>query len=348
MNNIRIILLCVIILLGLDSVGSSETVKRLLYIDSYFFLIAALILSVFVRIKNYTIIPKKAELTVSIVAGILFSTTVVLSVTTSILDLLGQTNLIFNITRLQPLQLLLLSLFLILLIGINKSNSWWQKHYKSVVFFAPFFFFFCVLLIRLLPFDAFFHIAKEDTVFENIQMFILLLGFVINTCFAISFKKERNTRLFLLFSFFAFSLLFVSGEEVSWGQRIFNVEPTEKIMEINRQAEYTLHNLEFIHDSILMLYVVICVFSLTAHWLSKTNRILKRFTPYTPSPLLTGYFLCAFSIYFGQMIGKTSLPWAEAAEMFFYSGIVLWFLQLAILFYTKKTPKVLSFIKESL
>ena len=35
------------------------------------------------------------------------------------------------------------------------------------------------------------------------------------------------------------------GEEISWGQRILNIETPEAIKEINAQGELTIHNLEW-------------------------------------------------------------------------------------------------------
>lgn len=58
-------------------------------------------------------------------------------------------------------------------------------------------------------------------------------------------EAEPRTRLFFVTTIFAAVLfLFGAGEEISWGQRIFNVETPEWLEEKNRQDEMNLHNLE--------------------------------------------------------------------------------------------------------
>ena len=43
-------------------------------------------------------------------------------------------------------------------------------------------------------------------------------------------------------------LFFVAcGEEISWGQRIFNFETPEALLEVNKQKEFNLHNFEPFH-----------------------------------------------------------------------------------------------------
>jgi hypothetical protein len=51
--------------------------------------------------------------------------------------------------------------------------------------------------------------------------------------------KSKNLFFLLLF----ISLFFAAGEEISWGQRLFNIETPQKFMERNVQDELTIHNL---------------------------------------------------------------------------------------------------------
>lgn len=53
------------------------------------------------------------------------------------------------------------------------------------------------------------------------------------------FVKSKNIFFLLLF----IALFFAAGEEISWGQRLFNIETPEKFMENNVQDELTIHNL---------------------------------------------------------------------------------------------------------
>ena len=55
------------------------------------------------------------------------------------------------------------------------------------------------------------------------------------------YGERKYFALLALLFFFAF------GEEISWGQRIFNFETPESLEEFNRQGEFNIHNLAVFH-----------------------------------------------------------------------------------------------------
>lgn len=77
----------------------------------------------------------------------------------------------------------------------------------------------------------------EDGFFEWLTA-ICLFGAAI---FFIVASKLKNIFLIILFLVF----LFGTGEEISWGQRIFNFETPEYMKDHNVQKELNIHNLEF-------------------------------------------------------------------------------------------------------
>ncbi len=83
----------------------------------------------------------------------------------------------------------------------------------------------------------------EDGPTEWLTFYILLASAVL--CFKrwvqSDAKQPKSYRmmLFVLFMFFIFG----AGEEVSWGQRIFDVESSEFFLEHNAQNETNFHNL---------------------------------------------------------------------------------------------------------
>ncbi len=79
--------------------------------------------------------------------------------------------------------------------------------------------------------------GKEDGLFEWATFYYL---FAASAVFFILFVKSKNVFFLLLFLI----LFFGAGEEISWGQRIFNYETPEIILKKNIQKEFNIHNLE--------------------------------------------------------------------------------------------------------
>lgn len=85
--------------------------------------------------------------------------------------------------------------------------------------------------------------AQEDGFIEYATFFFLLL--IAITQFS-RLKNVRNNKLLWGLSVFFLGLLFFfgAGEEISWGQRIFNIESGDFFKDNNLQKETNLHNLE--------------------------------------------------------------------------------------------------------
>lgn len=86
-------------------------------------------------------------------------------------------------------------------------------------------------------------LVEEDGFYENLtSLFLFITSF---TLFAKFFKYQRyyswtwKAGVLLM----AVSMFFGGGEEISWGQRIFNIQSSEFFRENNAQAETNLHNM---------------------------------------------------------------------------------------------------------
>ena len=92
-------------------------------------------------------------------------------------------------------------------------------------------------------------ITQEDGIYENLTFVEFILAFII---FLRLYLADTNGNNFLMFEthrniFFlllALLFLFCGGEEISWGQRIFNT-PTADVFRSNMQNENTIHNMPF-------------------------------------------------------------------------------------------------------
>ena len=88
-----------------------------------------------------------------------------------------------------------------------------------------------------------FSYTKEDGFAEYVTA-LLLLSISLLSLYRI-FKFYQNKKLLWLLgtSFFVLIFFFGAGEEVSWGQRLFNIESSTYFLENNAQGETNLHNM---------------------------------------------------------------------------------------------------------
>jgi hypothetical protein len=92
--------------------------------------------------------------------------------------------------------------------------------------------------------DAFMEYLKEDGLVENLTfLFLLLSSFVAGfRCFHAPMGVSKL--YWLTWIGLAFLFFFAAGEEISWGQRIFNWKTSGVFETNNLQHETNLHNLE--------------------------------------------------------------------------------------------------------
>jgi hypothetical protein len=97
-------------------------------------------------------------------------------------------------------------------------------------------------------------VCQEDGFVEYSQAFLYLFA---GALFAYLGTRKAHRNIF----YWGFALLFlaVAGEEVSWGQRIFDVATPVAMARINVQGETTLHNIDGIHQHIRMIGFFICL-----------------------------------------------------------------------------------------
>lgn len=92
-------------------------------------------------------------------------------------------------------------------------------------------------------FEAFYEVVKEDGIVEYLTAFFLFAGAVVFAVRAVKSAKRGNIKQ-LIFNLFMFVLfIFGTGEEISWGQRLFDIQSSEYFIENNYQKETNLHNL---------------------------------------------------------------------------------------------------------
>jgi hypothetical protein len=96
----------------------------------------------------------------------------------------------------------------------------------------------------------------EDGASENLQVLFWVLAWVAG--FKVIGRLWKNglklyAGLYLLLNA---GIFFIIGEEISWGQRIFDWETSAEMKAINKQEETNLHNIEGVGDKIKWVHVI--------------------------------------------------------------------------------------------
>jgi len=133
-----------------------------------------------------------------------------------------------------------------------------------------FLFFSCLLLFY--P-DRYHEIIREDSYVEYLGFLSLLsAGALLFAAGCLRFKQLLSGRaVTILFFIGAAVLLWASGEEISWGQRIFSIETPELLIRINKQQELNIHNInyKFFESGIRYLSILLIFISTIAFFLKK-------------------------------------------------------------------------------
>lgn len=87
-------------------------------------------------------------------------------------------------------------------------------------------------------------LAVEDGKVETLTALFLFAASVSMLVHAVFLFKSRRVLLAVLSIIIALAFFVFSGEEISWGQRIFDIESSEFLEAHNEQGETNLHNIQ--------------------------------------------------------------------------------------------------------
>ncbi len=99
-------------------------------------------------------------------------------------------------------------------------------------------------ILGMQGYDVFYELVKEDGLAEWFTVVFLLGSAVIFGARVVRSYHQGNRKRLLISALAVLLFVFGAGEEISWGQRIFNFETSGFFEEYNYQGEMNLHNLE--------------------------------------------------------------------------------------------------------
>ena len=91
--------------------------------------------------------------------------------------------------------------------------------------------------------DVFRFLTAEDGPIEYTQFGAFVVGAIVSGLIAVQRWSTGHHGQATLFAMVALGLVVISGEEISWGQRIFGFQAPDALRRINEQDEMTFHNI---------------------------------------------------------------------------------------------------------
>ncbi len=113
-----------------------------------------------------------------------------------------------------------------------------------------------VVVASAASFTLFDWLTRENSVLEWLQVFLLLTTMAMLFLLALRMLAVRELRFAFVFALAALAVLFVAGEELSWGQSIFDWGTPSTFREKNFQGETNVHNLENVHSSFIYGFIL--------------------------------------------------------------------------------------------
>ena len=186
-------------------------------------------------------------------------------------------------------------------------------------------------------FDEFY--TKEDGFAEYGTAFLLFCSSVLLISRFIKLQKYKKNLWKLGILAIALVFIFGAGEEISWGQRIFNIESSEFFKENNAQAETNLHNLvvdgKKVNKIIFsqLLTAILVIYLIITPFLYRKFEGIKKLANLFAVPIVQWHQTIAFLICTGLLIFMGSDRKWELYELAF--GVIFFLNPLNKIIYSK-------------
>ena len=269
----------------------------------YFEIDSRLIYNIFLLVQIATSVfhlPLIPSALVKINNKIIFPLSTLIFILLSILSTFTTQNYVFSIfyISLENFKYVPFMSGVVLLANIKSKSleSLWQR----ALLLGGIVFLICMNFLAVFNPEQFKNLIKEDGIFENFQTVLYFLAAVFAFLTSVKLIIDKKRILSVFFILLAGGLFFIAGEEISWGQRIFNLETPTIIDNINRQNELTIHNIKYVQSKIDYMYMIIGLLGAFSGLLAKKffPNFYKKYEIAFPSLILIFYFLAAFRYYF--------------------------------------------------
>lgn len=142
-------------------------------------------------------------------------------------------------------------------------------------------------------------LTREDGALEWAQFSADVVGLVAAAWVAVTLWRRADRLGAVLWAGFAALLLFIAGEEISWGQRILDLDTPDVLIDRNHQEESNVHNIRVVQDTINVGFMLVGFYGgvvavALRRWLPRARRP-RWFDLVVPPMVLASAFLVVFA-----------------------------------------------------
>lgn len=269
----------------------------------YFEIDSRLIYNIFLLVQIATSVfhlPLIPSVLVKINNKIIFPLSTLIFILLSIISTLTPQNYVFSIFYISLENFKYVPFMSGVVLLANIKSKWLESLWQRALLLGGIVFLICMNFLAVLNPELFKDLIKEDGIFENFQTVLYFFAAVFAFLTSVKLILDKKRILSVFFILLACGLFFIAGEEISWGQRIFNLETPAIIDNINRQNELTIHNIKFFQSKIDYIYMIIGLLGAFSGLIVKKffPKFYKKYEIAFPSLILIFYFLAAFRYYF--------------------------------------------------
>ena len=188
-----------------------------------------------------------------------------------------------------------------------------------------------VVAAAALPFkDFYLWLVNEDSLIEWLQFACLLAASIFLPLITVYLIRAKRWGIAALYAIVTLGVWFLTGEEISWGQRIFGWATPESLNEVNRQGETTVHNIRGVQELVPAAMLLASLYGACAPlvWAAAGKRweqLKNRRLLIPPLCLVPAFLLAAGYRLFRLLIWPEPTfvisEYAEAMELSLYLGL---------------------------
>lgn len=154
------------------------------------------------------------------------------------------------------------------------------------------------IVAALMGKQAFVWFAGEDQFAEILQVVFYGLATALSFIIARRLSTRGERRLACLYGLLVLGLFFITGEEISWGQRIFGWKTPPALMAVSTQGEMNIHNIQGVQSFFKWMQLLVgaygTILPLTIFRIRALQRFRRVMSWLVPPASLVPYFAITF------------------------------------------------------